>query len=134
MTDAPRLAIPWPQIGAVIGVLVFLGTGLTFLTGGIHPQWASDIAELRAANASLQSDIKAVSASAASDRAALVARTDADKQLLTSRLDAMWRPSDYADRDAHLSRLDTVYEALRERVTQLEYANKDLAKSLQPRR
>lgn len=43
MSDVPRRGIPWPQIGAGVGALVFLGTIVTFLTGGIHPQWQNDI-------------------------------------------------------------------------------------------
>lgn len=136
MTDgAPgRLTIPWPQVGAVIGVLVFLGTLVTFLTGGIHPQWQADIADLKAANAALQADLKAAVVAGASERSALAARIDTDKQLVTTRLDGMWRTNDYTDRDNHLARLDTVFDGLRERVTQLEYAQKDLLKSITPRR
>jgi hypothetical protein len=127
------------QIGTAVGVLVFLGTLITFLTGGLHPQWQTDIAELRASNVSLAADLKSAVAkleaaqqaqatAALSDKAVLTARIDSAQQLFTSRLDAMWRPSDYTDRDTHLSRLDNVFDLLRDRVTKLEYSTQDIDK------
>jgi hypothetical protein len=50
---------------------------------------------------------------------------------LEARVDGMWRPTDYADRDAHLARLDAVFESLRDRTTKAEYDIKDLSKTVQ---
>jgi hypothetical protein len=139
-TDNQR-TIPWAQISVVITVIAAIGGGLAWITGGIHPQWQQDISELRASNVGLAADLKTAvakleaaqqtqAAAASSDKAVLTARIDSAQQLFTSRLDAMWRPSDYADRDSHLSRLDQVYDALRDRMTQQEYSTKDLTNRL----
>lgn len=136
-----RPAITWTQAYAALGALVIMAGVAAWFAGGIHPQWSNDIAELRASNSALQADLKTAVAkleaqqqtqiaTAASDKAVLAARIDAAQQLFTSRLDAMWRPSDYADRDSHLSRLDAVYDAIRNRVTDVEYSVKDLTKQM----
>ena len=146
MSDQParrdqRPLIPWTQVSVVIAVLAMIGGALAWITGGIHPQWQNDIAELRASNVGLAADLKtavaqleatqqAQAAAASSDKAVLAARIDSAQQLFTSRLDAMWRPSDYTERDTHLSRLDQVFDALRDRVTAQEYISKDLTNKL----
>lgn len=72
----------------------------------------------------------AANAAGAADRAQLSQRIDTAQDLFNTRLNGMWRQSDYVDRDAHLSRLDSVFEALRDRVRDQEYRTGDLDKRL----
>lgn len=128
----------WAQVTVIIAVLGVVGGCLTFLTGGVHPQWQSDIADLRAGMAQMKTDTDkalvelrsaqaAASAAAVSDRAQLNQRIDTAQDLFNTRLNGMWRQSDYVDRDAHLSRLDTVFDALRDRVRDQEYLTRGLS-------
>lgn len=134
-----HVAIPWAQVGVVCTVLVLLVGAVSWVTGGLHPQWSADITELRASNASLTSELKAsvsdlqaaqraAAAAAASDRAQLTERIDAAKELFNTRLNGMWRPSDYAERDSHLHDLDARGDSIRDRLTKLEYGYTDLDK------
>lgn len=131
--------IPWAQVGVVCTVLVLGGTGLSWLTGGLHPQWSAEIEALKTSNADLKNDLKnAVSelqaaqktaaAQAASDRTQLTERIEAAKELFNTRLNGMWRPSDYAERDSHLHDLDARGDSIRDRLTKLEYGYTDLDK------
>ena len=109
--------------GAIVALLLNLMGGLF---GGLRPQSQIDLAELQKSNAALKTQIDAVTVAEASDKALVLAQIDTVKQLFATRLDAMWRPSDYADRDAHLSRLDTVFDGLRDKTTDNGYAIKGL--------
>jgi hypothetical protein len=136
-----RRDIPWMAITVVLALLTVAWGALLFLTGGIHPQWQSDISDLRAAIAQKSVDTDkaltelrnaqaAANAAGAADRAQLSQRIDTAQDLFNTRLNGMWRQSDYVDRDAHLSRLDSVFEALRDRVRDQEYRTGDLDKRL----
>jgi hypothetical protein len=97
-----------PRVSVVIACMGFIWAVVSWATGGVRAQNSIDIAALRV-------DI-----------------TDLQRQLaqMQGRVDGMWRPADYAERDGHFARLDSVYESLRDRVTAIEYAEKDMTKSL----
>lgn len=130
----------WDGAGKGPGVVIILGvlyTGLVWGIGPIKPQSQVDSDAQKAAVTKLSNDFQtattkleatqqAQAATCAADKVLLTNRIDSAQQLFTSRLDAMWRPSDYTERDTHLSRLDSVFEALRDRVVAQEYATKDL--------
>ena len=111
---------------AIGGAIAIVFTGLGWLTGPLRPQSQIDLANLQKTNVEIVARIDAMAATQASDKALLIAQIELLKQLFATRLDAMWRPSDFADRDSHLSRLDSVFEALRDKTTDNTYAIKDL--------
>lgn len=112
MTDNPP-AIPeslWEQIWSnlpriliVISTLSVLYAVLTWFTGGLRPQSQIDLENLKLQMSEMRSGVA----------------------VCNSRLDALPRASDFAEWQAHLSRLDAVYDSLRDRLTAEEYATKD---------
>jgi hypothetical protein len=134
----PKVTSPWATPGKVIagilatgGVVAVLSQPVTFLFGGLRPQSQIDVANLQKDNLALAARLDTMTATEASDKALLLAQIEAAKQLFTTRLEAMWRPTEFADRDAHLSRLDAVFEAQRNIVTDHTYDIKDLREKYQ---
>lgn len=145
----PPKGISWAQISAAVGVVIvvlsFIGTLGVWLTGGIHPQWASDIDGLKTTIATLRNDLTAATTrldaaqqtantAGASERAALTQKIDANKEALTTKIDAnkeaLAQKID-ANKELFDGRLNGTSQALEKRVSDQEYATKDLAKQVQ---
>jgi hypothetical protein len=118
MTDEQDQPPPtvWEQLWAASPRVLFMITALTvvyailtFMTGGIRPQTQIDLEDLKRQETGLASKVA----------------------VCESRLDALPRASDFSDWVAHLSRLDAVFEAQRDQVTQNKYDIKDLANKYQ---
>lgn len=119
----------WEALPRLAVIFAALGVGwasLTWMTGGLRPQTQIDVANLTKEVADLKATQSAGVAACAADRELLNSRINSAQQLFVSRLDAMWRPSDYAEVSSHFSRLDQEYDSLRDRVTNSEFAIKDL--------
>lgn len=100
--NAPRLMIAL----AVAGVLA---EPVVWITGGIRSQMQIDVESLKAEQSKQRADLA----------------------VLTSRLDTLAgtipRSTDVAGWEAHLSRLDAVYEALRDSLAQDRLTNRETA-------
>jgi hypothetical protein len=107
-------------------VISLLFQPITWVTGGLRPQSQIEIDNAKQKTADLSARLDTQIAIEASDKAQILASIDNLRQLFATRLDAMWRPSDFAERDSHLSRLDTVFEGQRDKITDYGYAIKDL--------
>jgi hypothetical protein len=99
---APRLLI-------MISALTVMYAVLTWLTGGVRPQSQIDLDNLKSTQTGLASRVA----------------------VCESRLDALPRTADFSNWEAHLSRLDAVFEAQRDQVTQNKYDIKDLMNKYQ---
>src|SRR5664279_3693929 len=91
-----------PRISVMIACAGVIWAVLTWATGGVRPQSSIDIDNIKAAIADLQR--------------VQIADLQKNQAQILGRLDAMWRTQDYAERDGHFARLDSVFEALRDRV------------------
>lgn len=132
-TTKPWLTISKIGEALIVGaaVISLLFQPITWVTGGLKPQSQIDLADAVKTNALLSARLDALTATEAANKAQALTAVDNVKQLFAARLDAMWRPSDFADRDAHLSKLDTVLEGLRDKTTDNGYAIKDLQQKYQ---
>lgn len=99
---APRILIMITALTVMYGVL-------TWMTGGVRPQSQIDLDNLKSTQINLSSRVA----------------------VCESRLDTIPRNSDFANWEAHLSRLDAVFEAQRDQVTQNKYDIKDLLNKYQ---
>lgn len=98
----PRIAV----MGAAFGVLWAV---VTFYMGPLRPQSQIDLDDVKKQETSLASRVA----------------------VCESRLDQIPRAQDFSGWEAHLSRLDAVFEAQRDTVTQNKYDIKDLAAKYQ---
>lgn len=99
------------QVGG--GLLVLLGAIYTIVvwgTGGLKLQSQIDLEQVRSQLSSIQ---------AAQTDQALRAQQAQDR--IIARLDALPRPADYAQQDAHLSRLDAAIGELRDATVGLRH-------------
>ena len=91
-----------PRISAIVGALGVFYVALTFVSGPLRSQSQIDLEALKTEVSDLKSG----------------------QAVCTTRLDALPRASDFSGWESHLSRLDAVFDALRDRVTATEYAIK----------
>lgn len=82
---------------------------MTFLTGGLRPQSQIDLAAL-------------------TER---VTKSESRVAVCESKLDGLPRASDFQDWVGHFQRLDAVFEAQRDQVTQNKYDIRDLQNKYQ---
>lgn len=98
-----------PRIALMVAAASFVWAIMTFATGGIRPQSQIDLENLKEKQTNLASRVA----------------------VCESRLDQMPRSQDFADWTAHLSRLDAVFEAQRNQVSQSQFDIKDLMSKYQ---
>lgn len=97
----------WDGVGKGPGVVIILGVVYALVIWGVGPIKPQGQIELDA------------------QKAAIV-RLESRAAVAETRLDALPRASDFADWTAHLSRLDAVFEAQRDKITASGYDVKDL--------
>lgn len=98
-----------PQLSGIIAAITVVLAVLTWSLGGVRPQSQIELDALKAEVVKAQSRLA----------------------VIESRIEALPRAQDYADWTAHLSRLDAVFEAQRDKLTAATYDIKDVQNRVQ---
>lgn len=119
---------------ALVGSLF---TGFNWAFGGLRPQSQVDADDFRRQLTSIQqTQVAQAAENKAAQERIIAAQADQKREAqatldkIMARLEAMPRPSDYAQQDAHLGRLDSAVQELRELTTDLRH---DLDSFVSPR-
>lgn len=136
--DAPperATQLVWSSLQRLVliaAALSVLWNPIVWFTGGLHPQSSIDLESLKTQTSDLRTDLAATKARLDQlPRQADVEGLRTQLAGIQARIEQLPRSTDFQDWTAHLSRLDAVFEGLRDQVVADRLAAKETAVRVQ---